>query len=186
MRGEPGISVKAVGDGITLREAREADLDDIRTLHTESWRSAYAPFVPNAALQDLPKEMAARWAELPSGVICAHDGGRMVGFVRLKTRQGWPYIDNLHALPERRGEGIGAVLIQAAGERLQADGSGRVWLTVIAGNMGARRFYARHGGVEAGQGIEPVLGHPTPVLAVVWNRLGPLVPKIGELRPEPA
>lgn len=171
---------------IHLQEAREADLGAIRQLHTESWQSAYAPFVPEAALHALPAEMAARWSSLPSGVICARDDSGLVGFVRLKTRQGWPYIDNLHALPERRGEGIGGVLIRAAAEKLQSGGSGRVWLTVIAGNMGARRFYARHGGVEAGQGIEPVLGHPTPVLAVVWNRLGPLIPKNGGLHPEPA
>ncbi|WOI55217.1 GNAT family N-acetyltransferase [Palleronia sp. LCG004] len=168
---------------ITLRDAAPGDLDAIRALHTASWRSAYAPFVPAEAIDRLEPEMAARWAVLPPDVICAVEGDRLVGFVRLMTRHGWPFIDNLHASPERRGTGIGHRLIRAAAERLDARGEGRVWLTVISANRTARRFYAAHGGIEAGPTTTSVLGHPTPIVAVIWNRLGPLLSKNDGSRP---
>lgn len=46
---------------------------------------------------------------------------------------------------ERRGEGIGKMLMDAMEERGRAVGSTRLALDVSAGNEGARRFYERRG-----------------------------------------
>ena len=161
----------------TVSVAEEHDLDAIRRLHGASWRDAYAPFVPPVALDRLGPEMAARWAVLPTGVICARDGREVVAFARVKARQGWPYLDNLHTAPGLRGRGLGTVLIRAVASRVAAHGGGRLWLTVIADNSAARRFYGRHGGIEGAAMVEAVLGHPVTTRPVIWNHLSPLLAK---------
>jgi len=154
-----------------ITPATPDDLDAIRDLHTASWADAYARFVPAEALERLDPEMAERWATLPEGVLCARDGDRLAGFIRLKTRQGWPYIDNLHTRPDLRGQGIGASLMRAGFARLRDEGAGRAWLTVIDGNIAARRFYISQGGHEGARMVERVLGHPTATRPVLWLRL---------------
>ena len=155
----------------TIAPATDWDRDALRQLHHDSWAVSYASFVPQKALTNLQTDMAARWCTLPHGVICARQEGHVIGFIRLKRRQGWPYIDNLHTQPHLRSQGVGAALLGAAMTELRAQGEGRVWLTVIAANWRARHFYGRHGGVEAGPMIEPVLDHPTHTRAVIWTRL---------------
>lgn len=44
-----------------------------------------------------------------------------------------------------RGEGIGAILLDAAEDRARAGGSARLTLDVLAGNKGAQRLYGRFG-----------------------------------------
>ncbi|MBJ3762139.1 GNAT family N-acetyltransferase [Maribius pontilimi] len=154
-----------------IADANPDDLDQIRDLHAASWRDAYAPFVPDDALGRLDAHMAQRWSRLPSGCLCLWQDGALSGFVRIKSRQGWPYIDNLHTRPDLRGQGIGGVLLVAAMQRLAERGGARVWLTVIAGNRRARSFYRRHGGWEGAPIVEDVLSHPTVTRPVIWNRL---------------
>ena len=53
-------------------------------------------------------------------------------------------IDQLYVLPSRTGQGIGAALVAHA-KRLRPD---RLELWTFQSNLGARRFYARHGFTE--------------------------------------
>ncbi|PZX17517.1 ribosomal protein S18 acetylase RimI-like enzyme [Palleronia aestuarii] len=154
-----------------IEAATSSDLSDIKRLHTESWRTAYAPFLPSAALDRLDAEMERRWTVLPADVEVARSDGEVLGFVRTKKRDGWAYIDNLHVHPDMRGRGIGQALFHAAGQRLAATGEGGVWLTVIAANTAARRFYRAMGGFEGGLLTEPVLGCPTRTRPVIWRSL---------------
>ncbi|WP_276302083.1 GNAT family N-acetyltransferase [Halorussus lipolyticus] len=54
-------------------------------------------------------------------------------------------VRNIYVRPERRGEGIGSGLLDAAEERLAEQGADAVALEVMADNDDARRFYRRHG-----------------------------------------
>lgn len=164
----PSISRCQIAD-VELRPARTDHRQAIRDLHRASWATAYAPFVPARAMAGLDAHMDVVWSDLRPGVICAWHGGRLIGFVRVADRGGWPYIDNLHAAPDLRGRGIGAALLNAAFGALRP--RGRCWLTVIAANAGARRFYRTHGGWEGAAFDEAVPGHPVAVLPVIWVRL---------------
>ncbi len=60
----------------------------------------------------------------------------------LVTSPGW--IEQLYVAPGRARAGIGSALLDHA--KAQADGPLDLW--TFAGNVGARRFYERHGFVE--------------------------------------
>lgn len=156
-----------------LTPATPDDLVAIRDLHHSSWRTAYRGMVPDAALgAPLDNHMARTWATLPPGITLARDGARLLGFVRLKANAGWPYVDNLHVAPDLRGGGTGRALMAAAAR--QAGDRGRLWLTVLAANSGARLFYARMGGCETARITETLLGTRVTTFPVIWNHLGTL------------
>lgn len=54
-------------------------------------------------------------------------------------------VSNLFVAPERRGEGIGAALLDAAERALVEEGADRVALEALADNDRAREFYADRG-----------------------------------------
>jgi len=80
------------------------------------------------------------------------DGSGVVGFVGFSLERG-DYerdavrgtVSNLYVAPERRGEGIGAALLDAAERALAEAGADRVALEALADNDRARAFYAEHG-----------------------------------------
>lgn len=54
-------------------------------------------------------------------------------------------VRNIFVVPERRGEGIGAALLDGAERALEAAGADVVSLEVLAANRSARRFYEGRG-----------------------------------------
>jgi ribosomal protein S18 acetylase RimI-like enzyme len=94
-----------------------------------------------------------------SFVLGAEINGRLVGyaFVRIvaeKLAVSWtisnPYADLtvLSVLPELRGRGIGAMLMDATNAELQRQGIRDVAITVITTNTDAERLYKRRGAVS--------------------------------------
>ncbi|MFQ3293940.1 MAG: ribosomal protein S18 acetylase RimI-like enzyme [Halobacteriales archaeon] len=85
-------------------------------------------------------------------LLVARADGEIVGFVTLEIERGRleqdvtrgivPY---LFVAPDRRGEGIGAELLEGAESRLEDQGADVVSLAVMADNEAAQRFYRRHG-----------------------------------------
>ncbi|TKX87545.1 GNAT family N-acetyltransferase [Halorubrum sp. SS5] len=80
------------------------------------------------------------------------DASDPVGFVGFSLERG-DYerdavrgtVSNLYVVPERRGEGIGAALLDAAERELAEAGAERVALEALADNDRARAFYADRG-----------------------------------------
>jgi GNAT superfamily N-acetyltransferase len=70
-------------------------------------------------------------------VVVAVTDGRLSGV--LATRPGW--VDQLHVLPERQGQGIGRLLLEHA----KARSCGVLELWAFQRNARARRFYERAG-----------------------------------------
>ncbi len=54
-------------------------------------------------------------------------------------------VENLYVVPERRSEGIGSTLLEAAEDRLRERGVDAVALEVMMANESARSFYRDHG-----------------------------------------
>jgi ribosomal protein S18 acetylase RimI-like enzyme len=84
-------------------------------------------------------------------VLVARDGD-VVGFVMFTVENGTfeqdclrGVVENLFVVSDRRGEGIGSALLEAAEERLHERGVDAVSLEVMAGNERARSFYRRQG-----------------------------------------
>jgi ribosomal protein S18 acetylase RimI-like enzyme len=85
-------------------------------------------------------------------VLVARDDGTVIGFVTFEIERGRleetvvrgvvPY---LFVVPDRRNEGVGAELLEAAESRLLERGADVIALDVMAENEAARRFYRRHG-----------------------------------------
>lgn len=85
-------------------------------------------------------------------VLVARENGEILGFVMFTfERPAYKQdlfrgvIENLYVRPERRSEGIGSALLEAAEDALTDQGLDAITLEVMAQNDGARRFYRRAG-----------------------------------------
>jgi ribosomal protein S18 acetylase RimI-like enzyme len=146
---------------IEYRPAERSDADAIALLHTRSWREHYRGSFTDAFLdRELPEERLRVWRERladPPGnqlVQLALDGAELVGFLcayGAHDPEWGSLVDNLHVVGPAKGSGIGSSLMRQAGAWL----AGRhpdlgVYLLVLEVNAGARRFYERLGGRNAG------------------------------------
>jgi ribosomal protein S18 acetylase RimI-like enzyme len=141
-------------------------------IQTATWQRTYRGQVADGFLDDeVPGILARHWAALPGEdwrVVVAEVGGAVRGFVALDlAHEGGPYIDNLHVAPGAQGQGLGVALLAAAAR--EALPKGRLWLTVMAGNAGARRFYARAGGAEGAEIEDALFGTPARAFPVRWQ-----------------
>lgn len=87
-------------------------------------------------------------------LLAACEGPRVVGSVQLvraaaENGRHRGEIQRLTVLRERRGEGLGRALLDAAAERARADGLSLLWLQTHA-DTGADRFYEATGWTRAG------------------------------------
>jgi GNAT superfamily N-acetyltransferase len=110
-----------------------------------------------------PEELITADARLPlhrldqGGLyVLAWEDGEPLGHAHVEWREP-PEIQDVWVLPERRGEGIGTALTQAAEREAASRGHDRVEITVSVHNAGARRLYERLGYRQAGQPY-PVTG----------------------------
>ncbi len=85
-------------------------------------------------------------------LLVATDDEDLVGFVTFEVESGVyeqdatrGLVENVYAVPERRGEGVGTALLEAAEDRLRERGCDALFLEVLAANEDARRFYREAG-----------------------------------------
>lgn len=86
------------------------------------------------------------------GVLVAREDDTCLGFVMFNLETGRfeqdvvrGIVQNLFVRPERRGEGIGSRLLEAAERDLADSGADVVGLEAMAENEAGLRFYERHG-----------------------------------------
>lgn len=96
-----------------------------------------------------------RWlADPETFFVVAEDKGGPLGYALVTV--GPPYaswetgeriaeLETLSVLPERRGEGVGAMLVEAVWSRLGERGVEDMAITTTRTNVGAHRFYERQG-----------------------------------------
>lgn len=154
----------AVGDSVdlTLRQAGGPDAEQLADLYTAA-RVAAVPQMP-AALHTNAEDrlwMARRIAGDDHEAWVAEQGGRILGYALITP----VWLDHLFVHPEHLGMGIGSVLLDLV-KAVRPDGFS---LWVFETNTGARRFYARHGLVEAERTDGSQNEEKAPDIRMVWG-----------------
>lgn len=99
----------------------------------------YVPPVPEEHVPLIADDLFSRHED----VWLAEEDGLPVGFlaIRRSRTEGWEVLEKLYVEPEAQSRGIGTVLLDQA-KALRPDG---LHLWVFQKNIGAIRFYERHG-----------------------------------------
>lgn len=163
---------------MTLRIARATDRPAIAALQCASWQDTYRGVLPDSFLDhDLPAHLDAQWAATrfdgDERTLVWEEQGMLLGFASLIPKAE-PYLYNIHASPGHRGQGIGARLMAGAAAWAQTHGT-TLYLHALAGNHGARRFYARLGGTEGPGFDETLFGQPVHTIPIRWTDLAKLI-----------
>jgi GNAT superfamily N-acetyltransferase len=125
-----------------VRRARLQEADEIAALWLRS-RSASIPHIPAPVHTDDEVRAFFEHVVLPEREVWVGDDGDAVVAV-LALKDDW--VDQLYVEPARTGQGIGQQLIAQAKQRRPR--GLRLW--TFEANLGARRFYERHGFVIVG------------------------------------
>lgn len=98
----------------------------------------------------IEESMAHHVAE--GNLLVAREDDALLGFVMFSIERRLYVADetrglvhNLFVVPEKRGEGIGSALLEAAERALREDGAAVIGIEVLADNEDARRFYDERG-----------------------------------------
>jgi ribosomal protein S18 acetylase RimI-like enzyme len=158
---------------LAIREIEPSDAQAVAALHAASWRSAYRGIISDAFLDaDLTANRLAFWRKrldadagdsfgmLASQGAVPVDAPVGFAFAFLKADETWgTLLDNLHVLPQTKGQGIGRALLRAMAERCsQAAGADGVHLWVYESNLAAQRFYEAMGGQRFERRVVEVRG----------------------------
>jgi ribosomal protein S18 acetylase RimI-like enzyme len=125
---------------VELRPARVDEKDELARLFQRARRGwEFVPPVPDEVLPKIADELFGRHEE----IWLAEQGGRLLGFlaIRRSRRNGWEVLEKLYVDPDAQNRGVGSALLDQA-KALRPDG---FVLWVFQENIGARRFYERHG-----------------------------------------
>ncbi|MGA3308942.1 MAG: GNAT family N-acetyltransferase [Xanthobacteraceae bacterium] len=136
-----------------LRRYDARDEDAAIALWLRTWQAAY----PQLDFAERLAWWRERWRDelVPDAeIMIAEDGGVIIGFVSVDPRT--LYLDQIVVAPEQWGSGVGAALVDDA-KRISPTG---LDLDVNIDNARAIRFYAKHGFVISGAGVNPISGKP--------------------------
>jgi GNAT superfamily N-acetyltransferase len=125
-----------VNPSIKIRHYREADFDAITWLCLQSWKSnGVETPVFESAITHLRRKFRPEFEK--GAMHVATMGQRIVGFILFERNE----IADLFVAPAVQRQGIGKRLLDFA----KAEHPDGLWLTTLAPNTGARRFYEREG-----------------------------------------
>jgi len=143
---------------VEMRPATEADAGSIAALLVGGSRD---PGAEDSASPEGYAVAIARIREEGGEVLVADDGTEVVGVCQLLDlahlqRQGGRVteIESLHVAADRRGEGVGSLLVAAAVAWAAARGCYRVQLTSHVERADAHRFYEANGFVASHVGFK--------------------------------
>jgi putative acetyltransferase len=130
-----------------LRPAEPGDMPHVADLWHRAWHVAHPGHVPDGLTAG--RTLASFRERTPGRVAdttVAEVGGRVVGFTMVAGDE----VEQVFVDPDHHGSGVAAPLLAAAERRVAAAGHDVAWLAVVVGNARARRFYEKHGWVDAG------------------------------------
>jgi GNAT superfamily N-acetyltransferase len=148
-----------------LRHVDSPDgLDSIEPLwnalqeHHSRITPSLGPHTPKRELGDawrMRRSKYERWLEDPETFfVVAEDAGGPIGYAFVTVGPGYASwatgeraaeLETLSVLPNRRGSGVGAALIEAVWDRLAEIGIEDMAITTTETNVDAHRFYERQG-----------------------------------------
>ncbi|HKG13883.1 MAG TPA: GNAT family N-acetyltransferase [Pyrinomonadaceae bacterium] len=124
--------------GLRLVPASSVSLAEFAAAFTDGFRG-YAVHLDDDA-EKLSRRVRADHYDLHHSLV-AYDGDERVGMAALAVRGEAGWCGGLAVVPERRGRGVGRLLMRALLEKARAAGVRRLTLEVLAGNTAARRLY---------------------------------------------
>lgn len=155
---------------VTIRRAGPGDAQALSTLAARTFTETFGHLYPP---QDLAGFLAEHYAVERQRAILSHPdyavwlleaGGEAVGHAAAGPC-GLPHADaapgdgelkRLYLVRGWQNGGHGGRLMQAALDWLLRDGPRPLWVGVWSENLGAQRFYARHGFARVGEYLFPV------------------------------
>jgi len=150
--GSPDLSIER--EVPRIRRARRHDVDDIVELISRAHAETYAPTAADGAQYLADSAMKAdRHRRFWRTYVVAEIDGRIVGVVQTVLNA----VNALYVDKDRRGQGIGALLLAAAEAALGAKGVGSASVRVAGDYPRVISFYERHGWQVAG----PAEGQPS-------------------------
>jgi ribosomal protein S18 acetylase RimI-like enzyme len=170
--------------GIAIRPATELDAANIAAIHAASWRDAYANILAPEFLSGcIEANRLAVWSRRlrdrpPNQLVnvALDSTGQALAFA-CSYRDFDPVwgslLDNLHVVPQARGQGIGELLFRfVVGQLSERNSSLGLHLWVFEANVSGLRFYERLGGRVVGRDTSeiPAAGGKA-VLRVHWSTL---------------
>ena len=164
---------------VTLATA--ADAEEIAEVKTTGWRTTYSAWVPKTVLAPFldmraqARAAASELAEPPNFAVIARDGDRMLGFAScLLAGRAEPLLDSFHVLPDARGNGVGAALLDRLAREVAVRGATTLVVAVVEENVRTRQLYERLGATYVS--LEPAGWAPEHVREAHyrWDDLGAL------------
>jgi phosphinothricin acetyltransferase len=135
---------------IVIRDAREADLAAMLAIYNDAvlTTTAVYDYKPRSTEQQAAWFQAKREQSLP--VLVAEDDGAVAGFASYGPFRPWPaYLhsveNSLYVAPDRRGRGIGSLLLPALIERAADRGLHTMIAGIDAANEASLRLHAKFG-----------------------------------------
>ncbi len=142
--------------------ASPQQLDAVESLWNALQRhhSEIAPSLGGAPKRELPEAWRRRkakyesWLQDPDTFFLVAEDGKPVGYAFITIGPGYASwatgerlaeLETLSVLPEYRGHGIGAALMEAVWARLAELGVEDMAITTAVTNLDSHRFYERHG-----------------------------------------
>jgi GNAT superfamily N-acetyltransferase len=138
---------------VTISPAQLADLAPLADLLSVLFAQE-AEFTPDPVRQERALALIIATPQLGT-IFVAREDDQLLGMVSLlytvSTAEGGPvcWLEDLVVQVQRRRQGIGACLLGHAVAFAHAQGFARITLLTDRVNVGARRFYARHGFSES-------------------------------------
>ena len=157
-------------DPISIRRATVSDAQAVSRIATRTFTETFGHLYPDEDLQSFIDE---NYAVERQAVILGHPdyaiwllerGGEAVGHAAAGPC-GLPHpqattadgeLKRLYVLADVQGGGWGGRMCQVALDWLERAGPRTLWISVWSENVGAQRFYARHGFEKAGEYEFPV------------------------------
>lgn len=151
--------------GLRIREAREADIDDIIAVLADDTVGGHGNTTDPAARPGYVAAFARIAASPNDRLYVAELDGEVVGtfqttLITVMTRHGRPdmTIEAVHVRAKMRGKGIGAAMMRFAIEEARRAEVSLVQLTSNMKRVDAHRFYQRLGFVQSHAGFKMRLG----------------------------
>lgn len=143
--------------GLTVREARQRDVQEVATLAEQAWREAYEgtlrPATIDAAIaewydpgllrESLEEGDALFYVAHPPAANDGPDG--LVGFLRGRLGEEVAHLGAIYAHPDRLGEGIGSAMLDRFESACADHGYETIELAVLADNDVGQSFYHTRG-----------------------------------------
>jgi GNAT superfamily N-acetyltransferase len=135
------------GSEVSIRPARAEDASAVAEIWERGWHDGHDGLVPQELVDvRTPESFRERAADRVPGTTVATVDGEVAGFVMVVDDE----VEQVYVSGAHRGSGVAPALIAEAERQVRANGHGKAWLAVVAGNARARAFYERSGWADEG------------------------------------